>query len=58
MDELMALAAYVAEDGLDRHQWEEILCPSIGGYQGQEVGVGVLMSRRMGERIGNFQRGK
>jgi hypothetical protein len=31
----MALAAYVSEDGLIGHQWEEIcsanvLCPSIG----------------------------
>jgi hypothetical protein len=40
---LVALAAYVAEDGLVSHQWEEralgpvkILCPIIGDYQGQE----------------------
>jgi hypothetical protein len=29
----MSLAAYVAEDGLVGHQWEEgplVLCPSIG----------------------------
>jgi hypothetical protein len=39
----MSLAAYVAEDGLVGHHWEEwplgIICPSIGELQGQEVGV-------------------
>jgi hypothetical protein len=43
----MSLAAYVAEDGLVGHHWEErsfglanFICPSTGDYQGQEVGVG------------------
>jgi len=53
----MSLAAYVAEDGLVGHHWEErslglanLICPSTGEHQGQEVGVG-------GGRgvIGNFQ---
>jgi hypothetical protein len=34
------------------------LCPSIGECQGQEVGVGRLMSRGSREGIGGFQRGK
>ena len=44
--ELLSLAAYVAEDGLVSHQWEErplglanFICPSTGERQGQEVGV-------------------
>jgi hypothetical protein len=43
----MSLAAYVAEDGLVSHHWEErslgianFICPSTGECQGQEVGVG------------------
>jgi hypothetical protein len=43
----MSLAAYVAEDGLVGHHWEErslglgnIICSSTEEYQGQEVGVG------------------
>jgi hypothetical protein len=43
----MSLAAYVAEDGLVGHHWEErplglanFICPSAGECQGQEVGVG------------------
>jgi hypothetical protein len=43
----MPLAAYVAEDGLVGHHWEErplglpnFICPSTGERQGQEVGVG------------------
>jgi hypothetical protein len=51
----MALAAYVAEDGLVGHQWEErafgpvkVLCPSIGESLGQEMGVGGLGSRGRG----------
>jgi hypothetical protein len=42
----MSLAAYVAEDGLVGHHWEErplglanFICPSTGGHQGQEAGV-------------------
>ena len=45
--ELVSLAAYVAEDGLVGHHWEErplglanFICPSTGERQGQEVGVG------------------
>jgi hypothetical protein len=43
----VSLAAYVAEDGLVGHQWKEkpigcanFICLSIGGRQGQKVGVG------------------
>jgi hypothetical protein len=43
----MSLAAYVAEDGLVGHHWEEMslgianfICPSSGEGQGQEAGVG------------------
>ena len=45
--ELLTLAAYVAEDGLVGHHWEErplalanFICLSTGERQGQEVGVG------------------
>jgi hypothetical protein len=45
--ELVSLAAYVAEDGLVGHHWEErslglanFICPRTGEHQGQEVGVG------------------
>jgi hypothetical protein len=34
----------------------KVLCPSIGECQGQEVGVGGLESRGMGEGIGDFWR--
>jgi hypothetical protein len=44
----MSLAAYVAEDGLVAHHWEErplsianFICLNTGELQGQEVGVGV-----------------
>jgi hypothetical protein len=33
------------------------LCPSVRECQGQEVGVGGLVSRRRGEQIGSFQKG-
>jgi hypothetical protein len=43
----MSLAAYVAEDSLVGHHWEErplglanVICPSTAESQGQEVGVG------------------
>jgi hypothetical protein len=43
----MSLAAYVAEDSLFGHHWEErplglanFICLSTGKRQGQEVGVG------------------
>jgi hypothetical protein len=42
----MSLIAYVAEDGLVGHHWEErtlglayFICPSTRESQGQEVGV-------------------
>ena len=45
--ELLSLAAYVAENGLVGHHWEEkplglsnFICLSTGERQGQEVGVG------------------
>jgi hypothetical protein len=42
--ELVSLAAYVAEDGLVGHHWKErpigLICLSTGEWQGQEVGVG------------------
>jgi hypothetical protein len=45
--ELVSLAAYVAENGLVGHHWEErpiglanFICLSTGESQGQEVGVG------------------
>ena len=47
LPEIVSLAAYVAEDGLVGHHWKErplgianFICPSTGGCQGQEVGVG------------------
>jgi hypothetical protein len=55
----MSLAAYVAEDGLVGHHWEErplgianFICPSTGECQGQEVGVG-----EYGSRVGGGYRG-
>jgi hypothetical protein len=33
------------------------ICSSIGDCQGQEAGVGELLSRGRGEAIGAFQRG-
>ena len=58
----MSLAAYVAEDGLLGHQWEErplVLCsvPQYRRMPGPGMGVGGLKSRGRGERIGDFQRG-
>ena len=45
--EFESLPAYVAEDGLVGHHWEEspldiamFICPSIGECQVQEAGVG------------------
>jgi hypothetical protein len=45
--ELVSLAAYVAEDGLVGHHWEErplglanLICPGTRERQSQEVGVG------------------
>jgi hypothetical protein len=43
----MSLAAYVSEDGLVGHQWEErpigradFICLCAGQCQGREVGIG------------------
>jgi hypothetical protein len=56
----MSLPAYVAEDGLVGHHWEErplglanFICPSTGEHQGQEVGV-MGRGTGQGEGIGNF----
>jgi hypothetical protein len=35
----------------------KVLCPSIGECQGQEVGVGALVSRGRREGIEGFRRG-
>jgi hypothetical protein len=61
--QLVSLAAYVAEDGLVSHHWEErppgianFICPSTRERQGQEVGVGVWVAEQGGwEGIGNFR---
>jgi hypothetical protein len=52
---LVSLAAYVAEDGLIGHHWEErplgitnFICLSTGEHQGQEGGVGGFGSRAGG----------
>ena len=57
----MSLAAYVAEDALVGHQWEErtlghanFICPSTGESQGQEVGVSDR-GAGLGEGIGTFR---
>ena len=54
----MSLAAYVAEDGLGGHQWEErplgitnFICPSTGAKKQEWVGRGA----GQGEGIGNFR---
>jgi hypothetical protein len=51
----VSLAAYVAEDGLVGHHWEErplgianFMCLSTEEHQGQEVGVGGWVSRAGG----------
>ena len=56
----MSLAAYVAEDGLVGHHWEErplgianFICLNTGECQGQEAGVGRGAGWREG--IENFQ---
>jgi hypothetical protein len=57
----VSLAAYVAEDGLVGHHWEEkslglanFICPSTGEYQGQKAGVGGRGVEQR-EGIGDFQ---
>ena len=54
----MSLAAYVAEDGLVSHHWEErplglanFICLSTGERQGQDVGGGRGVG---GEGLGTF----
>jgi hypothetical protein len=61
----VSLAAYVAEDGLFSHHWEErplgianFICPSTGECQGQEAGVGGLGSRGRSEGDRGFSEGK
>jgi hypothetical protein len=61
---LMALAAYVAENGLvcssmggEAFSPVKVLYPSIEETQEQEAGVGGLGSRGSGEGIGDFLRG-
>ena len=58
----MAPAAYVAEDGLVGHQWEErplvlrrLDVPVYGEYQDRKVGVGRLVSRGRGKVVGVFR---
>ena len=60
----MPLVAYVAENGLVGHQWEErplgltnFMCPRTGERQGQEVRVGRLGSRAgaEGKDIGDYR---
>ena len=59
----MALAVYIAEDGLVGHQWEErpSVCegsmPQDRGMPGLEMGVGWLGSMWKRYGIGDFQRG-
>jgi hypothetical protein len=55
--ELVSLAAYVAEDGLVRHHWEErplglakFIYPSTGECQFKEVG-GSLVGEQGGGRV-------
>jgi hypothetical protein len=55
----MSLAAYVAEDGLVGHHWEErplglanFICPSTGERVGKELGVS-----RLGSMEGRGYRG-
>jgi hypothetical protein len=53
---IVSLPAYVAEDGLVGHHWEErplglenFICPSTGKSQGQEVGMSGMEQGRGGE---------
>ena len=57
----MSLSAYLAEDGIIGHQWDErplgfanFICPSTGEHHGQEVGW-VDRGAGLGEGIGDFQ---
>jgi hypothetical protein len=59
----MAPAAYVAEDGLVGHQWEDRplvlgrLYSQYRGMSGPGMGVGGSVTRGRGEGIKDFQRG-
>jgi hypothetical protein len=60
MVELVALAIYVAEDGLVSHQWEERCedsMPQYRGMPGPGMGVGGLGRKGRREGIGDFWRG-
>jgi len=65
MEEPMAPAAYVAEDGLVGHQWEErslVLCRGTPEWGGGREWVGewgsiLIDAGGRGDRIGGFQRG-
>jgi hypothetical protein len=57
----MAPAAYVAEDGLVRHQWGgevfgpvKARCPSVRECQDREMGLGGLVRVCVGDGIGGF----
>ena len=59
--ELVSLAAYVSEDGLVSHHWEErplglanFICLSTGEHQGQELGVWGVGNRVGGRVWGTF----
>ena len=58
----MALAAYVASCqtsmGGETLGPRKARCPSVGEYPDKELGEGGLESRRIGDGIGNFGRGK
>jgi hypothetical protein len=56
-------ATYVAEDGLERHQWQALgpvkaRCPSVGESQNRGAGVSGLVSRGRGDGIGGWFGGK
>jgi hypothetical protein len=57
----VSLAAYVSEDGLVGHHWEErplgianFICPSTGEMPGPRSGSGWVGEQGGGEGIGNF----
>jgi hypothetical protein len=65
MEEPMAPAAFVAEDGLVEHQWEErplvlrnLDFPSVGKCQDREARVGGLVKRGRGGWDRGFFKGK
>jgi hypothetical protein len=58
----VSLAAYVAEDGLVCHHWEErplglanFICPSTGETPGPKSGSGWVGAVGWGEGIGTFR---